>query len=624
MFKAIKENIKKHQWSIIQWVYFLLSPLFSFMMVELLNGHYNIFAYHPIRFFFNIVIYYAIYFLVLFITNRLFITIAISASFFSIYGIINTFVELFRGTPILPFDLYSIQTALNVAGEYRFDFDIMMIVVFILTLAWIIGYRYISKKEMVRLHFSFRGITAILSIVMIFGVYQLYFNTTILEDHDMSIQTWSQGAGYHENGVMLSFMDNVTYMIVEKPEAYESQNVEMTLLNTNQNDLMYKDEQYQEVKNIIVVMNESYSDLSVVGDFETNIDYLSYYHSLDNAIKGNAYSSIFGGGTANSEFEFLTSNSLSFLPSGSMAYQMFMRNGITSLVDVLKANGFYSTAIHTYYKSGWNREKVYDLMGFDQKFFIEDYPLSPEDMYRVYPSDVFAYQKVIEAYEQSAAEKNFIFCVTMQNHGGYYFDYENEVVIENTDNQYAGAEQYLTSLANSDQALEVLVDYFSNVDEPTVILEFGDHQPSVETEFYEYLYGKSLNELTLEETQKRYMTPYLLWANYDIEEKNMNMSLNYLSTLLLEVADIELPSFYQYMNDLYFTYPVINSVGVIDRYNQYYSLEDVKEDPYILSYQQVQYNNLFDLKNKNAVLYTGPDKSGTIGETEVAQTETLN
>lgn len=620
MFRQLKKQFKRNKGSILNWGLFLISPILSFILVEYLNGNVNIFTFHPIRFVYNLIIYYALYFVLLFITNRFTLSIIIGILFFSGYGIINTFVQQFRGSPILPFDIYSLTTAMNVASEYSFIPSLEMIVVAVISLLFIGLTFFVLKKQKHIIKKKIRFTNFIISCLLCITTYCLFFNTSILADHDMSISTWSQSSGYHDNGVMLSFMDNVTYMTVKKPKAYNSSKVE-ELLVTNSTEKGIHDSNHEEIKNVIVIMNESYSDLSVINEFATNIDYLSYYHSLDNAIKGNTYVSILGGGTANSEFEFLTGNSLAFLPSGSMAYQMYMKNGVTSLVDIMKMNGFYSTAIHTYFKSGWNRENVYDMMGFDQKYFIEDYILSPEDMFRVYPSDQFTYEKVIETYENSTADKNFIFCVTMQNHGGYAFEgYENEVNLIDYPEYSYGIEQYLTSLYHSDQALATLVDYFSNIDEPTVILQFGDHQPTANNGFIEELYQKPLDSLTVEEMQKQYITPYLLWANYPLDEtEGKDMSLNYLSNLLLEVVGIAQPDYYQFLNQLYDQYPVINSIGAINQYGQCFTINELKDDPWIQAYQNIQYNNLFDVKHKNMTLYIGEDPQNYIPGDEVAK-----
>ena len=230
---------------------------------------------------------------------------------------------------------------------------------------------------------------------------------------------------------------------------------------------------------------------------------------------------------------------------------------------------------------------------------------------RRFISDSYDFEKVEQLYEQRDTSKPFfLFNVTMQNHGGYdrsYVNFNQEVRITNMMGYYPKAERYLSLLKKSDEALEQLITYFSNVDEPTVIVMFGDHQASVENAFYEELYGKSLDDLTAEEQQTRYQTPFLIWANYDIDEATLNnISANYLSTLLLQVAGLELTPYNEYLAALYQEIPVIDTVGYRGDDGTVHSKDDATS-PYadlIHGYDCITYNNLLDTKNRDWSLFT--------------------
>ena len=605
MVQKIKNYFKIDQQQIPSYLVFLISPIVSFALLEFLNENTNIFHFSLIRFCMNLIVYYMVYFIFVTLTRRVHIASIVGFVFFTIYALINSFVQQFRGNPILPFDIYSIRTAMNVAGEYKFSLTLNQIIFIILSLVYLIIilmiFHFAESKKIRPL-----GRNTILAFILIGCVYSLYFSKPILAKYGIAVDVWDQAGGFKRNGVALSLMDNASYMAMKKPSNYNSAILEEDMDKVVPTENIYDSISDTEVKNIIVIMNESFSDLSVIGDFDTNVDYLSYYHSLD-AIKGYTYTSVYGGATANSEFEFLTGNSIGLLPRGAMAYTMYMKDGITSLVDILKNNGFYSTAIHTYWKSGYNREKAYGALKFDEKHFLDEYELNDDDYHRVYPNDNFTYQKVLDYLNQSNHDKNFVFCVTMQNHGGYYIEgYDAEVEVEDEPGEYYDVEQYLTSLNSSDQALEKLINYYANSDEPTLIVQFGDHQPRLGDGFYEKLYGKSTDNLTLEETQKKYMTPYLIWANYPLDTSiNKNMSINYLSTMTLQAANIQLPKYNQFLNNLYLKYPVISAIGVIDTQGNYMTLDSLKGDEMINLYERLQYNNMFDIKHKEYYIFTG-------------------
>ena len=196
----------------------------------------------------------------------------------------------------------------------------------------------------------------------------------------------------------------------------------------------------------------------------------------------------------------------------------------------------------------------------------------------------------------------------MQNHGGYINEYENfteDVNLPEYPGEFPETEQYLSLIHQSDAALKDLIDYFSTVDEHTVICFFGDHMPNMKNNFYETILGEKLSDLTAEEMLKLYQTPFLIWANYDIKEQEIDkISANYLSTLLLQTANIPLPDYNAYLSSLYQTFPVIDALAVIDSEgNTYQSIEDVPGNEGISEYSILAYNNLFDKSGRDATLF---------------------
>lgn len=362
-----------------------------------------------------------------------------------------------------------------------------------------------------------------------------------------------------------------------------------------------------------MIMNEAFSDLRVINDIETNQDYMPFIHSLEkDTIKGNLFVSIFGSGTCNSEFEVLTGNSMAFLPSGSIGYTQFVKDAMPNLTQTLKAQDYTGNiALHPYLSDGWNRETVYPNFGFEQFLSQDDFE-NPE-LIRKYISDSENYKKIIELYEENRQTETedpfYLFTVTMQNHGGFSKDYGNlDKEIEITDEALkdAQAEQYLSLIKKSDDAFKELVEYFEDQDEPTLIIMYGDHQPGVHDEFYEKLYGKDLSDLTLEELQNKYQVPFIIWANYDIEEATIPaLSANYLAPYVLKTAGLEMTPYQRYLYDLSKKLPVINAVGYIGDDGQYYEYSDESEyKDYIENYEILQYNNVIDYENRYTSFFT--------------------
>ena len=227
-------------------------------------------------------------------------------------------------------------------------------------------------------------------------------------------------------------------------------------------------------------------------------------------------------------------------------------------------------------------------------------------------SDTATYDKVIELYENKGDNPLFVFDVTIQNHAGYQLNADDlePVLLEGMEGSYPETEQYLSLMRSSDAAFKNLIDYFSSQDEPTLVVMFGDHQAYIEQAFYEELMQKPLDQWSTEELQRRYVTPFVIWANYDIPEAQVDkLSVNYLSSLLLAQAGIQGTPYNDYLMKLSKTLPVINTVGIIDKEGQYFRKGDpTVHDREVLEYQQILYNNMLDTaRRRNDLFYPASD-----------------
>lgn len=506
------------------------------------------------------------------------------------FGITNHYVMKFRSTPFVPWDIFSVRTATSVAENYDFTPDLRMVIVTLIFIAAIVLSRFLKKAPKIKL--QVRLGTLLVSVL----VTCLFVNTLQKEDfqtkHYLYPFLFTPAYMTEVNGMAVTFAMNLAYVVVDKPQGYSAEDAKKTLESYEKTEDTKQDT--QDLPNIIVIMDEAFSDLAVLGDLQTNEDYMPFMHKMQqgqkNTITGYAQVSVCGGNTANSEFEFLTGDTMAFLPSGSIAYQQYIKQDTPSLASYLKSLGYATYAQHPYYANGWDRERVYPLLGFEHMDFIEDY--TNVSYVRKYISDASDMQHIIDTYEKKEAGKSaFIFNVTMQNHGGYtdvYPNFENDIQAQyNSD----ALNQYLSLIHKTDAALEDLVSYFSKVDEKTVIVFFGDHQPSdAVANQIEMASGVDPSDMNSEQQKKRYQVPYLVWANYDIgEASDQNTSLNYLSAQVLKAAGVPTSAYQNYFLELSNTYPVLSAAG---------STENVGANKdALLTYRKLQYYNLFE-RNK--------------------------
>ena len=362
------------------------------------------------------------------------------------------------------------------------------------------------------------------------------------------------------NGMAVTFAMDMEYIYVEKPDGYSVKRAEAILAEyedkENTDDKKDINEIDSDLPNIIVIMNEAFSDLSVLGNFTVNQDYMPFVHRLqlgyENTIIGNLEVSVCGGNTANSEFEFLTGYTMDYFPVGSIPYQQYITKELPSMASQLKALGYKTYGMHPYNASGWQRDTVYPLLGFETSYFLHDF--ENKVYIRNYVSDWTAYDKIIRTYEaKEAGTPMFAFEVTMQNHSGYTEAHENfspDVHVEELDS--FEVDQYLSLMKVSDAELERLVNYFAAEEEKTMIVFFGDHQPndSIANKIFR-LNGKDASQMSVEDAKQRYQVPYVIWANFDIAEaKNVDTDISFLGTEALQAAGVPLTAYQRFLLDL--------------------------------------------------------------------------
>lgn len=571
----------------------LITPVVSFIMAETMVSNFNMKMYKEYSLY-NIIWYIIIYYLIFALIRDARLTIIIGNLLIYLAATVNYLVYLFRGNPILPSDLLAWRTGMSVADNYTVSFTKgFMIASLIMIIVCLVAY----KLEKADYKPSIVNRIAVIGTFVVFAcvIFHWFFDTDLIKTKIRVIDFFAPKYTYADYGTAFGFVANVKAMDTDEPEGYSTEKVEQALEAAPKQITGASSE--AEKPNIIVIMNEAFSDLSLIGNYTTNMDYLPNIRALsENTIKGRLFVSVYGGATSDTEYEFLTGNSMAVMPANSVPYQQFVTKPTDSLARTLKAQGYYNIAIHPYKPSGYKRDLVYPLLGFDEFLSMEDFE-NPK-LIRSYISDSSDYQKIIEQYETKKDQGPlFIFNVTMQNHGGYsssqIFSDEDTVRLTYFPN-YNSTEQYLSLLRQSDMAFQELIDYFTQQSEHTIILLFGDHQPIVYSYFHEALASQP------DAVLKKYQVPFVLWANYDIPEEDVEqISANYLSSLLLKTAGLEGTRYNDYLMSLYQKVPVITALFYIDKDGQSHDFSE--ETPYsdlITEYKYVGYNNALDKKNK--------------------------
>ena len=541
----------------------------------------------------NIAFYYWLFLFVFFIAGRTSISMAICVAAIAIIGVGNYFVVMFRSNPIVPWDIYSFETAMSVADNYVFSVDWALaehIAMFILMLI-------VSVRTNIRLNKKI--LRPILTVAMCIPAY--FYISYLWQDNlerntGLNDTLFNAKYMHSKDGFFVSFILDIHFLQIEEPKNY-SDEYALSLLNEQE---VEKVETPEELPDIIAIMDETFSDPAVLGEFETNKDYMPFVHSIlrgevANTISGYTDVSVLGGNTANSEFEFLTGNSMAFFPNGSVPYLQYIRDGISTIVPQLEEYGYTTYGTHPYRAKGWNREFIYDLMGFDYRYFQGSFPF--EDKLRNYVSDEADFKSILE-WRNNTEGPFFMFNVTMQNHSNYGGDFDNfdpQIVakFKNTSsNKYLN--KYLSLMYETDQDVASLLSELSQSDRKTIVVFWGDHQPNdyVVRPIYKE-YGLDFDNQTYEQQQQRQKTPFFIWANYDIQEQtNVEISLNYLNILLFETAGLQLDEYQTFRKNLWQgQIPMMNAVGYRNDDGDLVEYDDAPEEIQNLlnEYQNIQY-----------------------------------
>lgn len=614
---------------------YLLLPLAVVCALE--NYTHVITDLAPLILVLNLLFFYVLYGLLTALTGSVRMGFRLATLVPMLFGLANYFVVSFRGSPIVPWDLLSFGTAASVADNYEFVLS-WKAFYSVLAFIWMI---LLSSKSTVKLG---RKKLRVISIAAYAALMFLYVgeiqNSAVQSFFGMDTTLFTLNVLYRNNGIAAAFLGNLRFLNIEQPSGYSVDKVEALMKQVEADEQGEEDTKNEpetdaqgetvqatqaetnataeteapassgQYPNIVVIMNEAFSDLSVWGDFATSEEVMPFFKSLQQeAVGGELYVSVKGGNTANTEFEFLTGDTMGFLPKGSIPYQQYINDETPSLASYLKTLGYSTTAIHPYNRTGWDRDTVYEKFGFDE--FLDKDSFSSPYRLRGYISDKSAFDKIREQFSiKGDDERKFIFEVTMQNHGGYSREtpdfniYLTLPEVTGKTTSVVATEKYLTLINQTDRALEELIDYFKEQDEPVIVVMFGDHQPSdYITNVIQRICGATTSD-SLADLEQGYRVPFVMWSNYGLEHKYYDgISVNYLSSILMENAGIPLTGYQTFLKKLMETLPVINANVYRDADGNFYNYEDDAYSEERKDYQMLQYNHLVDKKHRDDAFF---------------------
>jgi phosphoglycerol transferase MdoB-like AlkP superfamily enzyme len=464
-----------------------------------------------------------------------------------IIGIVDSQKMRILHQPFVPGDLLFIRQSLLIAKLYIAP--VLGAVVIL-----VVGLIILTRIRKGLYHFSLPPIVRLVSAgvflvvcVMIFKNYN-YTIDSLNKNYKVCNEFWNQLGNYHKNGVYYSFAMNIATLKIEKPQSYTREKVEAIFDPWAESDSTGSHRK-KFSPDIIIVLSESFWDITKISPVKIPRDPIKNFRKLANKNRSTRLlSPSFGGNTCNAEFEVLTGMSHGFFPEGVTAYNQSITHPIPSMVRVFKENGYRTTGIHTFKQWFWNRTNVYRHFGFDS--FISQETLENPKYKGFYISDEELANQIISTASQKG-QPDFIFAISMQNHGPYDLKKYDTLDCPVSSQLSAAADlelnNYIQGLIDADKSLKMLTRYVDTTKTPTLLLFFGDHLPG-----FSKLYDETGNsERIRTDTLWAHTTSSVWYANYKLKKfPDTLISMCFVPLFVTAQTGISVPVYYKFLNEL--------------------------------------------------------------------------
>lgn len=569
---------------------------------------FELFLY-PLLILMNLIPLFLIMGVCFFACRRFWVGVLVAAVPYVIGLFINHYKVMYRKEPFSPADLSLAGEAGNMLQNYVLTPNAWVIsgiaLAVLLLAASIVLFRPATITPKTRI----LGVAVcVLLIVVAFST--CYRNKTVYDRLAAPGESYNPVSASAGKGFWFTFLTDISTVHYQKPDGYSAGAAREVLARYAAADTLDP----QTTPNVIAIMSEAFFDPSEAENLEflPGRDPLANYKKiLAQSYHGKIVVPGFAGGTAATESEFLTGINTALVSTAMpTVYTSYVKRRIDCLPQLFSRSNFETDAIHPGHPWFYNRQNVYPCLGFDAFTTKDDLPADVEQVH-YYVSDRVTTDLIIDHYnEYLAGPKDkgyFNFTVTIQNHGPYaeeIVDREPRMVRPEgvSDELYAVMDNYMEGLADADRMLLRLTTYLDTVQEPTVLVFFGDHLPYFDAEFEGLrALGYDIDPETKSGMLHRYQTPYFIWQNKAARQGSTTVrtglgptiSANFLSTLLLEQMNVPLPPFYAFLQELRQDVQVIAPTyymvdGVMTK-----ELDEATEQK-LQEYRWLQYYHLFD------------------------------
>lgn len=464
----------------------------------------------PLVFLYNAFMIFMTFSIVYLFRRRVFVRIIISV-LWMVLGVCNGYMLLKRVTPFNAQDLKVATDAVSLINNYFNPFELVILSVGIVAVVvWVISMWRRGGQYEGKLH----RVVALIGVFVCFGIYSV-LTTAALDKRVISNYFGNIAFAYEDYGLPYCFMASLFNTGIDEPNDYS----EETMAEISNNGEITKTETsltQEEMPNIIFIQLESYFDVEEAVFFTTSEDACPNLHKMyENFSSGYFKVPSVGAGTANTEFEVLTGMNLRYFGPGEYPFKTYVKEKpCESVATALSALGYGTHGLHNNGGNFYSRARVYNNMGFDT-FTSKEFMNILQTTENGWAKDDILIEHILEAMD-TTEQQDLVVGISVQGHG----DYPEEQVIENPKIKVQGIEDealknkweyYVNQVYEMDAFAGKLVQAIEDRGEPTVIVFYGDHLPTM--------------GLKAEDLKSRYLynTNYVIWDNIGLPKEDGNI-----------------------------------------------------------------------------------------------------
>ena len=226
-------------------------------------------------------------------------------------------------------------------------------------------------------------------------------------------------------------------------------------------------------KNIILISMESLQSFVIDREIEGQEITPFLNRLIDESLYfENFYHQTGQGKTSDSEF--IIDNSLYPLNQGAVFFT-HAQNTYDAIPNVLKKHGYYSAVFHANDASFWNREFMYDALGYHQFFSKSSYSVNESNSVGWGLKDTDFFEQSIELM-QTIPRPFYGKLITLTNHYPFQLSEEEDYISEYMSSSET-LNRYVTTVSYMDEALETFFRAIieEGLYDQSIFILYGDH-----------------------------------------------------------------------------------------------------------------------------------------------------